>query len=193
MSDCQIARAGLLLRDLAELDHDPAIAPHLATCASCAADVEAIRTATRATAELLGSHSPLGSPAALARTLLDDAVARRERRAGAWRRASLTLAAAAIAGWVLAASERAAPLRSAIGFPDPPYVTTMLLRCVDPGDATRVAQPYLRSRGSSAVPGPGVVPSVTLKGPRAEVAQAEIAIAKIDGQLGAVAPGACPR
>ena len=99
----------------------------------------------------------------------------------------------AIAIWVIAVSDRAAPLRSAIGFPDPPYVTTVVLQCVSGSDAADVAKPYLRSRGSTALPGPANVPSVTLQGERAEVAQAEIAIAKLDGRLGPAAAGACRR
>ena len=192
MSDCQTVRAGLLLRDLGQLDGDPAIAAHVASCARCAADLHAVRTATRDTAERLDSQMPLGNPAALTQTILDRAVAWREQRARGWRRASLSLATLAIAAWVLIASGRAAPLRAALGFPDPPYVTTVLLSCLTPGDAAGAARPYLRSRGSAAEPGPGGVASVTLTGERSEVAQAEIAVAKLDGRLGPP-PGACAR
>ncbi len=39
MSDCQAVRAGVLMRDLGQLERDPILAAHLTTCARCSADV----------------------------------------------------------------------------------------------------------------------------------------------------------
>ena len=192
MSDCQAARASVLLRDLGALERDPTVAAHVATCPRCSADELTVQTATRATAEWLDRQVPPGNPAAVTESILDRAVAWRERRARTWRRASLALATAVIAAWVIAVSERAAPLRSALGFPDPPYVTTVLLTCMNADAAAQAARPHLHSPNSSAEPGPGELAAVTLRGPRAEVAEAEIAIATLDGRLGP-APGACSR
>lgn len=193
MSDCRAVRAGVLVRELKELERDPVLASHLATCARCAEDVVMVRLATAATADLLNDQFSSVHPQQLARTVLDRDASWHVARARSWRHASLAVPAIAIAVWVIAVSERAAPLRSAIGFPDPPYVTTVVLQCVSGSDAAGVAQPYLRSRGGTALPGPEDAPSVTLRGERAEVAEAEIAIAKVDGRLGPAAAGACRR
>ena len=193
MSDCRTVRTGVLMRDLEQLERDPVLAAHLTTCARCSADVALVRLATAATADMLNDQRPSVHPQELARTVIERATSWHEARARMWRRASLALPAIAIAIWVIAVSDRAAALRSAIGFPDPPYVTTVVLQCVSGSDAANVAKPYLRSRGSTAIPGPASVPSVTLQGERAEVAEAEIAVAKLDGRLGPTAAGACRR
>jgi len=193
MSDCQSVRAGVLVRELGELERDPILAAHLTSCARCSAELALVRLATAATADMLNEQLPSAHAAELARTAIDRAASWHEARARIWRRASLALPALATAVWVIAVSDRAAPFRSAIGFPDPPYVTTIALQCLSGSDAAGVAGPYLRSGGGTALPGPEGVPSVTLTGERAEVAEAEIAIAKLDGRLGPAAAGACRR
>jgi hypothetical protein len=107
--------------------------------------VALVRLATAATGEMLNNQLPSVRPQELARVVIDRAASWHEARARIWRRASLALPAIAIAIWVIAVSDRAAPLRSAIGFPDPPYVTTVVLQCVSGSDAADVAKPYLRS------------------------------------------------
>ncbi len=184
MSSCQEVRAAVLMREPGALESDATIADHVKGCPRCAEDVAAVRTATTATAELFDGWSPLSEPMALAETTMARATAWRERRSRQWRGRWVAVCAVAIAAWVVATSERTAPIRAALGFPDAPYTTTVLLQCVSPEAAAEVATPHLRSRGSEARAGSPGVPSVTLRGARDEVAQAEIAIALIDGKLG---------
>lgn len=190
---CQEVRAALLMREIASIDADAAIAEHIAGCPRCSTDVARVRTATVATAERLDGWSSMADPMALAERSIDQATGWRETRQHRWRVAWVSACAVAITAWVLLTSGRTAALRTALGFGDPPYTTMVVLECVSPQEAAALALPYLHARGSDARPSVAGVASVTLTGLRAEVAEAEVAIARLDGKLGAPRPLTCSR
>ena len=193
MTSCADARAALLMLDLGTIEDAPEIGAHFCSCAQCAASLATVRTATAASIEMLAGWRSLAEPMALAERCIGETTSWRARQSRRMRVMLVTAATVMIMLWVLAVSGRTAGLRAALGFPDPPYTTAVLLECATPEAAAEVAFQYLHARGSEAVPGTGGARSVTLRGPRDEVAQAEIAVAKLDGRLGSPTPGSCPR
>lgn len=182
---CQEYRAALLISPLPEL---MTVESHAHGCDECGRLASAVLLPMRdLKEELARTTSALDSVELAAFAMSAPAPGRHWRVV--WQVAALVLIT--VIG-VIATADGAAGIRAALGFGPPQRVDTIVLRCLSPAEAVRLAAPYFRSSGSAVVPGKRESHAITLRGTQDEVVAATIMLAQVDGTFDPAHPVECP-
>lgn len=187
---CQQVEAWLMRADTDQLQPEGEVAAHLAGCQDCSASVTRVQVGTRAAADWLNSWSSNLEPHDLVEQIQQDQAMARSRMDHWWGVAG-TVAIVALSLLVyVAKAERMMAVRARLGFPDPPYITSMFVRCISPEVAAEIAYSILN-------PSKGMVKynredrSIVLAGSRDMVREAELAIRTMDGTIDLAHPKPC--